>query len=41
MSLRVSLLLRAGGASNASTDSEVTVYQFEVLPKYLPEALDR
>lgn len=31
----------AGGASNASTDSEYTVYQFEVSPKYLCEALDR
>lgn len=30
-----------GGYSNASTDAEHTIYQFEINHKHLPEALDR
>ena len=36
-----SYLAAHGGSSNASTDAEHTVYQFDVHPKFLDDALDR
>ena len=36
-----SFLSSHGGSSNASTDSEATIYQFDIHPDYLYEGLDR